>query len=629
MYKVWLLNICLLWMAWLPVHAQIKSAQYQGPYTGNTAYEIHPEHNITQQWEVAFHRLQLYAKNKQDIFHTKEIKRKNTLRKGQAVSEQTLTQNKTLATAPSIGINFRGNDLTGWTPTDNSVAISNSGYIVSCINQGIAFYDTTGNNLMQYNKWSDFVGDTTLKSAMYDPRVIFDAQHQRFVVVLLHGFSSAKSKIITCISKTDNPLGGWNRYVLSGNPFQDSSWTDYPTIGVSDEDLFINGNLWGDAPNYNWHGTFIYQISLQSIYNGSAIQFGLWNQIYSPDNTAGVTLYPAMDGQGNSLSEKMYFVHLNPDSGSNVYLYTIHGKLQSPNKTLTAQMFSVPYFEASGYAFQKDSASGFIDSLSTGSAWTQNAFRTGNTIHFTHTIQANTGYSGIRYGRIFTDSNKAIITDYSEVGTDLAYPAIASLGYHDFDKTVAVAVLKSDTSFYPGVCVLSVDHDMNWTAMQTVKKGDTTVNILTNQPERWGDYTGIHRKMNATVPEVWLAGAYGAYTPPRKASYGTWIAQIKSNESPVAPLQTSTVLANQQSKIYPNPVLNDLFTLEFENTAFGFVTISIVDMQGRVIKQLFEDDLIQGKHEISFNQLMLLPGQYIVVIQRNGKIITSEKIIRR
>ena len=618
----------------LCMNAQEKklTGHFTGPFSAPLIASNNTQDLLKTNWEISFQSL--YKKNKTDIFHTKALKNKKMEDKIKAIRAQNFNQplQKTTANNPTIGTNFKGNELKTWTPTDNSIAVSNSGYIVSCVNYGIEFYDTVGTSLLQNQTWSSFIPDTSLNSAKYDPRVLYDNIHQRFIVVLLHGFSSVSSKILICFSKTDNPMDGWNFYALSGNPYLENAWTDFPTIGVSNDDLFINGNRFGDAPNYDWKGTYIYQIGLSEGYTGSPIQFGLWNQIVAPNGEEGITLYPAMNGQGNSMSEKMYFVHLRPDSGSNVYLYEINGKLQSSSKTLTATSFSIPHYEVCANALQKDQTTGFLDSLSTGSAWTQNAFSLNRNIHFTYTAETQNGFCGIHYGRILLDSNKVLTSSYGVAGSDLAYPAIASLGYDSLDQNVGIAFLRSDSTITPETGIVTIDNDMVWSTMQTVKAGDTMVNILyppayAIQPERWGDYTGINRKYNSAIPQVWMAGAYGANTLPRRASYGTWIAQIKTNDAPFTPVAIEPIVAkNETVNIFPNPA-KDIFSVEFDNQKAGNVRIELFSMNGQLIKVLFDDYLNPSLCRISFNKFMLIPGNYLVSITRNNQFLSSHKVV--
>jgi hypothetical protein len=167
--------------------------------------------------------------------------------------------------------------------------------------------------------------------------------------------------------------------------------------------------------------------------------------------------------------------------------------------------------------------------------------------------------------------------------------------------------------------------------MQTVKAGDTMVNILyppsyAIQPERWGDYTGINRKYNSTIPQVWMAGAYGANTLPRRASYGTWIAQIKTNDAPYTPVTIEPIATkNETVNLFPNPA-KDIFSVEFDNQKAGKVRIELFSMNGQLIKVLFHDYLNPSLCRISFNKFMLTSGNYVVSITRNNQLLSTHKL---
>ncbi len=636
MYK---LILCLvIWSMSYATFAQnpksIQTGKWSGVYETPLFSSTSKEDIGKMNWDISFQTIHNEEEDHVGIVH--ELKeKKNELKRNSAsgISREKGLQ-KTASANPTIGTNFKGNELKSWTPTDNTVAVSNGGKIVSCVNYGIEYYDTAGNYFLQNQTWSNFVNNTALNQAKFDPRVVYDNLHDRFIVVLLHGFSSSKSKVLVCFSKTNDPMDGWNIYQLSGNPYQDSSWTDYPTIGVSDDDLFINGNRFGDAPNYSYKGTYIYQISLSEGYAGTSLQYGLWNQIYTPGGLEGITLYPAADGQGRSLKEKMYFVQLMPDTGSHVYLYTLEGKLKSPTKTLTATEYKIPYYELCGNAFEKDPTTGAIDSLSTGSAWTQNAFYNHRHVHFSFTADIGNGWCGVHYGRILLDSGRAEVRSIGEEGTDLAYPAVASFGYDSLDQGAVLAYVQSDTNNLPSVGVVSINDALIWSGRQTVKTGDTSVNILyppayAIQPERWGDYTGICRKFNSAVPQAWLAAAYATNTPPRLASYGTWIAQIITADPPLpppAPASTTHIEPSAGATIYPNPA-STLFTLEFDNNQSGDVMVSLYDIQGKLVKILFHDFLQESRNKLSFNQLMLASGKYVLKVNREGKTILTKLLI--
>ena len=625
---------------------EIKKAQigtFSGIFTAPLSSSTSQEELSNPKWDIAFQSLP--NEEEEHLFHSKELKEIKMKEKTASMTHGLpyRSSNKTTGSSPKIGINFKGQDLRSWTPTDNSIAISKGGMIVSCINQGIAYYDTSGIAHMIGQSWTAFANDTSLESAMFDPHVLYDSLHDRFIVVLLHGFSSSQSKVLIFFSKSNYPLDGWYGYKLSGNPFSgisipDTSWTDYPNIGLNDDELFINGNRFGNPTliggqyEYPWHGTYIYQLSLSKGYGGNPLTYGAWNNIITPDSVHCPTAIPASNGLGQRIKDKMYFVQMMPDSGSAVYLYRIDGSLSSSTLSMSSYKFPIPHYEVCADAFQKDPNSGLVDSLSTGSAWIQNAFILNNVIHFTFDADMGNGWCGIHYGRIYLDSNKAVVTSFGEQGTDMCYPAIASLGPDSSDKSVAIAFLRSDTTITPETDVVILDKDMTWSAKQTVKAGETSVNILYPpdypvMPERWGDYTGICRKYTTGIPQVWMAGAYGANTPPRNNSYGTWIAQIITNETQVTGLPSIRQDAST-STLYPNPA-TDMFVLEFENTKTGYVSIDLYDAAGKLVRNLFNDELRESKNRISFNRLMLTPGTYVVRVTRDGDKITDEKLLLR
>ena len=602
---------------------------FSGPYTAPLLNSTDRSNLSRPHWDLSLETY--YRKNKAGLWATPEVKarKQNEKEEWLQAHDTEWPAAKTAAVNPVIGTNFKGNELKTWTPTDNTIAVSDSGRVVSAINYGIAYYDTAGTSFLLDHTWDAFLNDSTLNQGKFDPRVIYDRKHDRFIVVLLHGFSSSTSKVLVCFSKSGNPLDGWNIYALSGNPYNDTTWTDFPTIGLNDDELFINANRFGNAPNYDWKETYVMQIRLQEGYAGQPLQFGLWNGFTTPDGKPGITCYPAADGQGLSRKDTMYFVCLMPDTGSKVYVFRIDGPLGNANASLSAAMYPIPPYEVCANAFQKDPTTGAIDSLYTASAWTQNAYRQSRTLHFTFSADIQSGWCGLKYGRIWLDSNRADVVSFGMPGTDLTYPAVASFGYDSNDHGAVIAYVQSDTTMTPQCGVISVDHALTWSSMQTVKAGDTVVNILYPpsypvMPERWGDYTGICRKFNSAIPQAWMAAAYGANTPPRLASFGTWITKLSTAETPPAGTLGEPLLPTGGA-VYPNP-LGDRFSVEFETPKAGRVTVRLFDASGRLVRTLFDDELRASRNRIGFNRMMLPVGMYILRVEQEQAVLLSTKV---
>jgi hypothetical protein len=540
---------------------------------------------------------------------------------------------KTRANPLLMGNNFRGNQLISLTPTDNSMAISNGGKIVTADNYSIEYYNEDGTAIQQIITWNDFLlNDTSLLLFKYDPRVIYDNVHDRFIVIILHApVNNTQNKIILAYSKTNNPANGWNIYSLNGNPYNDSSFADYPNMGITNNELFINVNLFKSAFPYNYNQSVIYQISLANGYGGANnLNYKIWgDNITTPTNLPGFTLVPVNNGLGQSNGPSMWFVSTWPDGGdSNVYTYQITKELFDTTAQLLQYKYSIPTFNVCANAKIKNPVTGVVDSLSTGSSVVQSAFVLDSTIHFTFDADFNSGWCGINYGRINLRNATAQVTQFGLNGTYLSYPAIASLGSNEKDKKVVLAYLQADTNILPQTCAVSADALMNFSLPTLVKTGDTIVDILTqaNYPgyvERWGDYTGIQRRYASTtnVPEVWMAGAYASNNF-RKNSYNSWIAQLFEN----APSGINTPKPNSKFVLYPNPVI-DIFNTSFYNNATGDVRIEMINSNGQNIKTLFNGMLQKGECTFQFNKGVLTNGIYFLQITHNNKQIYNKQFI--
>ena len=183
---------------------------------------------------------------------------------------------------PLVSYAFEGNPYSGSVPNDNTMAISNDGIVVAAINTNIIFYDTKTDSLLKTISLSNF-SDTlsTVSKHQYDPKAIYDYQNDRFILVYLAGTKSYESDIIVAFSQTSDPLGEWNFYHLPGNPLNDTSWTDYPAISLSNDDLIITGNLLKDGGS--WQTSFkqsvVWQIDRKTGFQGDSLKTKLYHDI--------------------------------------------------------------------------------------------------------------------------------------------------------------------------------------------------------------------------------------------------------------------------------------------------------------------------------------------------------------
>jgi hypothetical protein len=70
-----------------------------------------------------------------------------------------------------------------------------------------------------------------------------------------------------------------------------------------------------------------------------------------------------------------------------------------------------------------------------------------------------------------------------------------------------------------------------------------------------------------------------------------------------------------------------MFSIDFMVPSRQQVNISITDINGRLVRDLFTDHVKAGTNRLTFNRGALPSGQYILQINSNGQIISHEKII--
>jgi hypothetical protein len=534
---------------------------------------------------------------------------------GNIKEQQKESTNGILGIEPVIGTTFQGN-LTGSCPNDNSMAISNAGTIVSCVNSNISIYNSTG-TLQRSIDLYDFFNyfSFTLPTNICDPKVIYDPNADRFILFsqVCDGLS-ANSKLLVAFSKTNNPSGGWSLYWFTGNPLNDKSWFDYPRMGISNNEVYISGNLFKEAGGYNQ--SLIYQINKNDGYSGaSSIRWQYWYDI----DAQPFTLLPLSKGQIGSYGPGCYFIATaGGGGGSNLKFYHLTDDLTATNEQLKYYSVSTYPYKVAKNAHQYNTT----QQLDVGDCRMMDGFYHNGVAHFT--FMADTAdWASIRYYRMPISTLAAQYFQTSFVGEfDYTYPALASFTNSATDQSALLVFLSSGANTYPSIRVKSFDNEWNTQASILVKTGTGYVNKCYNSgrnANRWGDYTGIARKYNSTIPRVWLGASYGS----TNGSWSNWIAEIYSRTTPTKDIREdiNTVI------VAPNPVSQERFSVNFITDTNQELSFRILSMDGKLVSEIEKRKVILGNHNFSFNVGHLSSGIYILTISNNkNQIIRNEKI---
>jgi len=523
-------------------------------------------------------------------------------------------QNKTaLPLTPEIVSEFTGSNDNSYTPPDDNIAVSNEGYVVSAINSLYRIYKPNSSIIYKSFTFNDALKASlpNITGVYYDPRVIYDAKADRFIMVVLNGITSATSNIVIMFSKDSNPADGWNAYALSGDIFGNSEWADYDNIGISKDDVFITDNLFTD--NQSFAQVSILQINKNNGYAGDSLAY----RSYAPSATGLMTPVPVMHGLGGNYGDTMYFVSNQFRGGTKVSLLELDGNEAATNAALSTSVIDYKTLYVSPPTPTGGAQKSSAYTLNEGDSRIKQAFYLNGTIHYVFSCSdQNTGNSDIVYARLRPDSNTVTYKQFGMANFDYDYPSIGLLDTVATGKTVIIGYCRCGSTIFPEVDAVACDSNLNFSNSIVIHLGTSAVRTTATVSQRWGDYTGMAKQYNSRF--CYFSGSYGS-----GSAYVTEIAKLGQKFSGI---NENTAPAASNINVYPNPV-TDIYSLKFELEQKSHVNISILDMQGKQVALLFDGYVLQGEQTFSFNKAALSPGVYSLVIAADHSQPISRKIV--
>jgi len=581
-------------------HAAIKSSLQQTPLS----LEIPAGGNPHQAFTVAVREPMPFITTPEAL----AIKAEKLIHKRYEVDYHPTTQ--TSRVTPVIDASFEANASVDETPSSNTIAVSDDGIIISANNDGVICFNESGTKLYEA-KWVDFFDDNQLTASFFSPRVLYDPVEERFILVTLHGKTSATSRVVISFSKSKNPQDGWYVYKLPGNPLADGTWFDFASIGISTNEVYVSGNL---IEGTTFKKAIVYQINKGDGYVGGFLDWQFWTDFFN----GPVSITPASYGQHGDYGPGIYLIS-SAAAGDDAYWFwdldnDIGGDPELIGYIVPSEAYSPP---------ADASQSGSPDLLETGDARTTNAFYLDGIVHFVHNLDVGGGFSGIRYNRMGVQGQSLSTGTYGESGNaDIAHAGVASFATSASDQSVMISFLRSGASLFPEFRVVNVDGGMSWSSAALVKGGETYVDRLPGL-EQWGTYTGIARRHNSTDPRTWSAGSAGANVAGQiDHTYKTWIGEVTNGQN----VSTATLENSIAFSVTPNPV-SDYMEINFTMTESIPMTIALYNTQGQLIRTLYEDKPSLGEQKLSFSRGDLPVGVYFVSVSSEGKVLGYEKIV--
>ena len=507
-------------------------------------------------------------------------------------------------------------------PNDNNMAVSNAGIVISAVNSSVTIFDENG-DLLLYRPLGGLVrGQLTGLDRTYDPKLVYDPDADRFILVFLQGSTSEDTRIVVGFTETNDPTEAWNFYAVGGNPFAGQTWSDYPIIGMSKDDLFITVNILRDGESWQegFTQSVIWQIDKQSGYTGQQeIEQTLFSDILYEDKP--IWSICAIPGGISNTDGFMYFLSVRPGDLSNdsVFIHKIEGSQASGNSTYSLELaYSDSLYGVPPSAFQP-----FADLLQTNDCRVLSGFVEGKYLQYVQTTYvAQNGGSGVFHAILDLETKKITSNYIFSDSLDFGYPSIACTGSTETPQSSVITFSHSGENSFPGTSAIFHNRIGSapsiYSEVVRIKTGVSYIDRLAGDTiqERWGDYTGIQRKYDEENV-VWLTGSYGD----EDNRNGVWVSKVRVDNT--LNLQANDVSINA----FPNPVSN-ISTVEVTNPKDQQIQLSLVSMDGKVLRILDERVLPEGIFDYTFNASGLRPGMYLLVLRdAENKPLVVKRIV--
>ncbi len=551
-------------------------------------------------------------------------KKRTTSVKRSSAPEISLQRNMGSFYGPANNIQNRA----GGTPNDNTIAVSDNGFLIASYNTRVYFHDLIGDSAYYRphpftSTWSfvEFAldNDSMGTSLPFDPKLRYDAVVDRFVFTFLSGRTPDDSKLVIAFSSSGDPMDEWNLYEIPGNPFNERTWSDFPVIALTENEVLYTINLIRENEPWEtgFEETLIWQLDKQAGYDGlDSLPMKLWSDIKFGGKS--VRNLHAMQGGDELKAPPYYFMsNRNFDSRNDTFfVVNLSGELGDPTAQVEVKygLSDVPY----GLSPTAEQPAG--PELSTNDARVLDGFYENGQIQFVgNTIDTVSGRSSMYHGVVQNPgTSPSIELNIMQHPTmEFGYPGIAYTGKSAGDQEAVIGVnytSLTDTAGYGG---FYFDGNGEYSDFTKLIQGQSYVQRQGN-PERWGDYFGIQR-VYSELGALWMSGYYGTSTH----EHSFWMSEVYS---PTYVIAGEEEMEKPSQAAFPVPS-QDLIYLDFELVKAQEVHFLLTDLQGKTIKG-FRQHMGAGKNRFECSLINLSSGTYSLHLQ--GESISQEhRLIRQ
>lgn len=500
--------------------------------------------------------------------------------------------------------NFNANPVQNFTPMDNAMAISPEGYIVSAVNANWCVFDNDG-NLQLFRTFKQLANDPALTSQFFDPRVMYDAISERFIMVILHGILSTDSRILVFVSKEKDPLLGWHVYSFSGNPFSEGVFSDYPHLGISADHIWVSLNLFGDQ-DILFKRSMMLVLNKNDLAQGNNVTATLFQDLKTEEGRFVFSLVPANSYNGVG-SAGIHFLSSLDRGGEELFLFYL-----DPVKGVQVRstIKTGPYFLPPDAMQLNESTL-----LDGGDCRITGAFYRNGLIHFCLNTRTQNLRNAIYYGRVDVGT---FVCEARTLGStkDMAYGSPVSFAAYDANRAVLIPLVYTSENDYPSIAYMYVDENMVDHPLVSVYAGLSPRITVQNDVNRWGDYNTAVSLTSSERPEIWFA-ASGTTTGNR---WQNFVVQVQGDEDTI-----NTSPGNTEIRVFPNPV-GALLKIELNLEASSDIEIVLFDSQGKRVENIWSGVISKGTNRIVFEPRVKASGLYYVRVMSGTTVLHTETL---
>jgi hypothetical protein len=394
------------------------------------------------------------------------------------------------------------------------------------VNEQLEVYNKSGGNLL-VTSYPIFFQSVANGGCCFDPRVIYDSAHDRFILIAAGNQGTQSSHIFIAVTQTGDPTGNWFKFALNTQvptPQGGPSTSDFPTAGLSSTELYLSAS---QVPaTTGTETTYLWVLQLADLLAGSStLHVTTFANVKLANGKLAFTIQPAIM-YGSSGVAYLASTDSSPQvGGSSIHLFSIP---TAGTPTLTVTEIPVAPFKLSQLAPQPNSSTSLEnigDILSSPPVW-----RNGS-LWITHQVaDATTGLPAVRWYEVVTSTHTVRQSGTINGAGAAFFPAITvtasgatDLVFYTSSKTqfASAAFAHREASQPLGQMPVQAIYEMGLAAY-TASSG------------RWGDYTAISADPGGS--SSWTLAQY----PVDTSTYRLSTAHLLSAATPPPPPACST-----------------------------------------------------------------------------------------